>query len=309
MSGMIPSASPSMKRFSSFLAPWTPGVSTKTICPARAVVDAGDPVARRLRLGGDDGQLLADDPVEQRRLADVGAAEDGNSAGDSARACAGARRRRLPSVESVAGLVAGGGLHGGFYITQMSCYPEACAFSLRWRRSPLGPAAPSALAGPPPSAAVAPAPAGLRLSAAADGALEVRDGDALADARRAKTPALRRGNASAPRGHRRRASAGRAARPRARHLAPRRSGSAGRQARRPPPRVVWSGMTGPRDADGETLALARGDTGAGRRIPDRRRRRPLRRAPAAAVPARLRLRHRALPPHRRRRCRRRGARR
>ena len=52
--------------------------------PARFGENAQDTMAGGLWLGGDDGQLLADDPVEQRRLADVGSAEDGNSAGDSA---------------------------------------------------------------------------------------------------------------------------------------------------------------------------------------------------------------------------------
>ena len=107
MSGIMPIASPTMKRLSPFLAPCTPGVSTKTIWPRSLVVDAGDPVARGLRLGRDDGQLLADDAVEQRRLADVRSAQDGDRAGDG-----------LAATASSALWVSGH--EGGFYITRVS---------------------------------------------------------------------------------------------------------------------------------------------------------------------------------------------
>ena len=43
--------------------------------------DADDAVARRLRLGRHDAELLADDGVDERRLAGVGAADDGDDAG------------------------------------------------------------------------------------------------------------------------------------------------------------------------------------------------------------------------------------
>src|SRR6185437_8905179 len=200
--------------------------------PAGAVVDAGDAVPRRLRLGRDDGQLLADDPVEQRRLADVGSAQDRNGARHAARA-------RVRG----AGLVAGGGLrrlHGGFYITQMSCYPRgmrifsALALLGLWATLPSPPAA---------------AATGLRLTTAADGALEVRNGDDLLTRVALKTPALRRGTPTlrdvTSAGHRL-----------AELRVPVRGTSAeevwiGEVAGRAR-RVVWSGVTGPRDADGET---------------------------------------------------------
>ena len=44
-------------------------------------VDADDAVARRLRLGAGDAQLLADDAVEQRRLAGVRLSDDGDDSG------------------------------------------------------------------------------------------------------------------------------------------------------------------------------------------------------------------------------------
>ena len=43
--------------------------------------DAENTVSRRLRLGGDDGQLLADEAVEKCRLADVGTTDEGDDAG------------------------------------------------------------------------------------------------------------------------------------------------------------------------------------------------------------------------------------
>ena len=43
-------------------------------------VDAHHPVARGLRLPWGDADFLPDDAVEQRRLADVGAADDGDEA-------------------------------------------------------------------------------------------------------------------------------------------------------------------------------------------------------------------------------------
>jgi HEAT repeat protein len=116
--------------------------------------------------------------------------------------------------------------------------------------------APSAFAGPPASAATAPAAAGLRLSTAPDGALEVRNGEALVTRVAPKTPALRRGNASlrdvTVEGHRL-----------AELRVPVRGASgeeiwlgevpaSGHAGPAPSSRVVWSGMTGARDADGES---------------------------------------------------------
>src|SRR5208283_3348736 len=47
----------------------------------RNMNDALNTVARSLRLGGDDGQFFADQRVEQRGLARVGAAENANKTG------------------------------------------------------------------------------------------------------------------------------------------------------------------------------------------------------------------------------------
>jgi HEAT repeat protein len=107
-------------------------------------------------------------------------------------------------------------------------------------------------AAPQAQAAAEPAVSGFRLSPAADGALEIRNGDAVLTRVPIKTPALRRGTPSLREvtvdGH---------------HLAelrvPVRGTSAeevwigevdGHPAR--VTRVVWSGMTGARDADGES---------------------------------------------------------
>jgi HEAT repeat protein len=99
---------------------------------------------------------------------------------------------------------------------------------------------------PPPAAAAA---SGLHLGTAADGALEIRNGDELLTRVAPKTPALRRGTPAL----REVTSAGHRL---AELRVPVRGTSAEEvwigevegRARR----VVWSGMTGPRDADGET---------------------------------------------------------
>ena len=49
--------------------------------PIRIVLHANDACARRLRLVGDDGELLADDAVEQRGLAGVRPAEERDETG------------------------------------------------------------------------------------------------------------------------------------------------------------------------------------------------------------------------------------
>ena len=49
--------------------------------PVGTGVGADDPVARRLRLVGDDRQLGADEPVEQGRLTGVGPADQGDESG------------------------------------------------------------------------------------------------------------------------------------------------------------------------------------------------------------------------------------
>jgi HEAT repeat protein len=111
-------------------------------------------------------------------------------------------------------------------------------------------------AGRPASAATPSTASGLRLSTAPDGALEVRNGDALLTRVALKTPLLRRGSASlrdvTVAGHRL-----------AELRVPVRGASAeeiwigeipspDRASPAPSPRVVWSGLTGARDADGES---------------------------------------------------------
>ena len=68
-----------------------PGRVEEDHLPARIVPHAEDPVARRLRLVRDDGELLADEAVEQRRFAGVGPADERDEAGTSSTA----RSRRL----------------------------------------------------------------------------------------------------------------------------------------------------------------------------------------------------------------------
>ena len=66
--------------------PARPGVSTYAICapgPRREVdrVDADDPIARGLRLGRHRDQPAPEQTVQQRRLADIGQADDRAEAG------------------------------------------------------------------------------------------------------------------------------------------------------------------------------------------------------------------------------------
>jgi HEAT repeat protein len=109
------------------------------------------------------------------------------------------------------------------------------------------------LAAPPAQAEAAPAAGGLRLNPAPDGALEIRSGDDVVTRLPVKTPALRRGTPVlrevTVEGHRL-----------AELRVPVRGTSAeevwiGEVAGRPArsTRVVWSGMTGARDADGESF--------------------------------------------------------
>ena len=58
-----------------------PGVSTKTDLALRVVLDAEDARAGGLGLIGDDGELVADDAVQQRRLSRVRAADQRNEPG------------------------------------------------------------------------------------------------------------------------------------------------------------------------------------------------------------------------------------
>ena len=74
---MVLVAVSTMRTFMRWRGRWMPGVSTNTICPVGVVLDAQDPVARRLRLVGHDCQLVADNPVQQRRLAGVRPADEG----------------------------------------------------------------------------------------------------------------------------------------------------------------------------------------------------------------------------------------
>src|SRR5690349_3527078 len=50
-------------------------------CGCRVVLRAEDPRPRRLRLVGDDGDLLADDAIEQRGFAGIGPADDRDVSG------------------------------------------------------------------------------------------------------------------------------------------------------------------------------------------------------------------------------------
>jgi HEAT repeat protein len=111
----------------------------------------------------------------------------------------------------------------------------------------------SLLAAPLAQAEAAPAAGGLRLTPAPDGALEIRSGDDVVAHLAVKTPALRRGTPSLREvtvgGHRL-----------AELRVPVRGTSAeevwiGEVAGHPArsTRVVWSGMTGARDADGESF--------------------------------------------------------
>ena len=61
-----------MREVSASRGRWTPGRSVRTSCHSLgARGDAADRAARRLRLVGDDRDLVADDRVDERRLADV----------------------------------------------------------------------------------------------------------------------------------------------------------------------------------------------------------------------------------------------
>ena len=66
---------------SSYCGSSSPGVSSMTICTSSVGADADDAVAGRLRLGAGDAELLADDAVEERRLAGVRLSDDGDDAG------------------------------------------------------------------------------------------------------------------------------------------------------------------------------------------------------------------------------------
>ena len=68
----------------------SPACRRTRTAPSPTRADAGDAVARGLRLARGDADLLADQRVEQRRLADVGPADDGDQA---------AAPRRSASVE------------------------------------------------------------------------------------------------------------------------------------------------------------------------------------------------------------------
>jgi HEAT repeat protein len=111
----------------------------------------------------------------------------------------------------------------------------------------LTPVLAAALAGPPP-APNPPAPSGLHLAGAPDGSLEIRDGGDLVARVALKTPALRRGTPAlrqvAVQGHR------------VAELRVPVRGAPGAEVwigeLDAPRRVIWSGLTGARDADGET---------------------------------------------------------
>ena len=73
---------------------WMPGVSSSTSCDVGRRAHAADLRARRLRPVGDDRDLGADDPVHQRRLADVGPTDERDEARAERRSRRGRRRVR-----------------------------------------------------------------------------------------------------------------------------------------------------------------------------------------------------------------------
>ncbi len=83
-----------------------PGVSTSRICASPCDRDAHQPRARRLRLGADDRDFLADQRIDQRRLARIGRADHGDEAGAGcsfiapAPASASRPRFRLPACST-----------------------------------------------------------------------------------------------------------------------------------------------------------------------------------------------------------------
>ena len=65
-----------MRRFISERAWCIPGVSRKTICESRAGFDTGDAITSGLRFGRDDCNFFPEQIIQQRRLADIGPADD-----------------------------------------------------------------------------------------------------------------------------------------------------------------------------------------------------------------------------------------
>ena len=107
ISRSVSTAASTMRTFNRWSGRWIPGVSTNTISTIVAVLAGSilgsmcltaDAVAGRLRLVGNDRDLGADDPVEQRRLAGVGPADkrDRTTSGTLARSTGAscARRKR-----------------------------------------------------------------------------------------------------------------------------------------------------------------------------------------------------------------------
>ena len=73
------------------------------------VDDPQDAIARSLRLASDDGQLLADQRVQQGRFAGVGTADDGDKTGAEWHCCSrinlqAIRRDGIPRFEGSTGL-------------------------------------------------------------------------------------------------------------------------------------------------------------------------------------------------------------
>ena len=92
-----------MARFSARPA-WRcrPGVSTKAICASRQVHQAQHPMPGGLRLGADDGHLVPDQCIEQRGLADIGAADQRGKAAAVLRSCAATARCSCSSTPAAA---------------------------------------------------------------------------------------------------------------------------------------------------------------------------------------------------------------
>src|SRR5450631_831773 len=234
----IRSASPSMNRFSCLVAPWTPGVSTKTICP-RSLLKT--PVIRFRVVCGLGVTMASFSPTIRLSSVDLPTFGRPRIATDRR---PGGHRRLWSSL--CRPFRRGRSSWGLLYNADVVLSRDMRVFSAL--------AVLALFAAPQAQAAAAPAVSGLRLNLAPDGALELRKGDDVVTRVALKTPALRRGmpvlREVTVEGH---------------HLAelrvPVRGTSAeevwigevagGRPARST--RVVWSGLTGARDADGESF--------------------------------------------------------
>ena len=79
-SRIVSTAASTIRTFIRCSGRWMPGVSRNTTWRVRVVPHAENPRPRRLRLVGHDRELRADQPVQQRRLARVRAADERDEA-------------------------------------------------------------------------------------------------------------------------------------------------------------------------------------------------------------------------------------